>query len=162
MMEPQANWIDELGALVNRSVTDVFFSQFEMNVVPAPPPDLRECHEDLIVGSVGFVGAVHGVVYLQLTTRFASQLTARMLQMPEPELDDDMVNDAIAEVSNMVVGAVKSNLCDRGDTCVLTIPSIVRGRGLSAVAAGASQRGTLGFQCKDGPLLVEMLTRASA
>jgi hypothetical protein len=31
----------------------------------------------------------------------------------------------------MVVGSVKSQLCDRGQTCTLTIPSIVRGQQLS-------------------------------
>ena len=41
---------------------------------------------------------------------------------------DEVVNDAIGELTNMVVGGFKNALCDAGYPCRLTIPSISAGR----------------------------------
>lgn len=151
--------IGEVCELLNSGIGEVFSTMFGQSVEPVAPPDLRLSQEVLIAGSVGFVGEANGVVYIHMTESFAKSLASGMLQMAENELDDEMVNDAVAEISNMIVGSVKSNLCDRGFTCVLTIPTIVRGRDFSAEASAGSERVNLGFQCGTGLLFVEVLAR---
>ncbi len=151
--------IGEVCELLNSGISEVFSTMFSQSVEAISPPDLRLTQEVLIAGSVGFVGEANGVVYVHLTESFAKSLASGMLQMPENELDDEMVNDAVAEISNMIVGSVKSNLCDRGFPCVLTIPSIVRGRDFGAEASAGSERASLGFQCGPGQLFVEVLAR---
>jgi chemotaxis protein CheX len=68
-------------------------------------------------------------------------ITSLLLGIAEAELDTgEMVTDAIGELSNMVVGYVKSRLCDGGWHCVLTIPSVVRGQQLTIECSGTNDR----------------------
>ena len=155
-----ANLTDEVRDLLNGKVTEVFKTMLGLTAVPGPPVDLHASGEMLVVTSVGFIGEANGIVYLHLTAAFARTLAGRMLGLPEAELEgDEMVNDAIGELSNMVVGAVKSRLCDSGAPCVLTIPSIVRGKNFKIEHSSSSQVRLLGFCCEAQHILVELLIK---
>jgi chemotaxis protein CheX len=81
-----------------------------------------------IVGSVGFAGKASGAVYLDFGEEWARLITATMLRMKcEEIIDVDHIYDTIGELSNMVGGNIKSQLCDSGLPCLLTIPSVTRG-----------------------------------
>lgn len=154
------NFIDETAELLQSGVAEVFQTMLTLEAQPAPLPAPPAPGTELVIASVGFIGDVNGVVYLHLTNAFARTLAGRMLGMAEAELEgDEMVNDVIGELTNMIVGAVKSRLCDEGAPCVLTIPSIVRGQAFGIEATGASARRSLGFQCGQDPLLVELLMK---
>ncbi len=113
-----------------------------------------------IVGSVGFTGEATGVVYLYSSLDFAILITSRMLGIEMAEVDhDEMVNDAFGELSNMVVGYIKSRLCDAGLSCTLTIPSVVRGQRLSIGVPSEIQRRIIGFRNCENHLLAEMLVK---
>lgn len=154
--------IDNVSDLLNSSVTEVFSAMFTLDAAPSEPRDLHSLGETLVVASVGFVGDVNGVVYIHVAAPFARLLAGRMLGMAGEEFDgDEMINDAMGELSNMVVGAVKSRLCDDGSPCVLTIPSIVRGQNFSVGAAGCSDRRLLGFQCGEGEVVLELQMKSA-
>jgi chemotaxis protein CheX len=124
--------IDEVQELAQKAVREVFHTMLSIDVTPHDPLPLPPDSEGEVVSSVGFIGKVTGAVYLYSRVSFARLLTSRMLGIPESEVDSvEMINDALGELSNMVVGSVKSHLCDRGLACTLTIPSIVRGQKLS-------------------------------
>lgn len=83
-----------------------------------------------IVGTVGFIGDANGLIYLYLDLGFARHCTCQLLGMTETELNDagdEVMNDAIGELTNMTVGSFKNGLCDAGYPCKLTIPSILHG-----------------------------------
>ena len=70
--------------------------------------------------------------------------------MQPAEIDgEEMVNDSMGELGNIVVGHIKSRLCDRGMPCVLTIPSIVRGSQFTIEPTASATRMVLGFKCDD-------------
>ncbi|MCI0539745.1 MAG: chemotaxis protein CheX, partial [Verrucomicrobiales bacterium] len=122
------NLIDEVCGLLNSGISEVFTTMFGLEVKAAVPRDFDAPSETLVAGSVGFIGDVSGIVYIHVTAAFARTLASRMLGLAEAEMDgEEMVNDVIGELTNMIVGSVKSRLCDSGSPCVLTIPSIVRG-----------------------------------
>ncbi len=151
------NLTDEVRDLLNGSATDVFATMFSLAAQPVPPKDLRAENEPIVAGSVGFIGDVNGVVYIIVQASFARTLACGMLGLSEADLDgDEMVNDVMGELSNMVVSAVKSQLCDRGLSCVLTIPSVVRGQCLSVEPAKAVDRRRLDFQCGAGHVVVDL------
>jgi chemotaxis protein CheX len=70
-----------------------------------------------------------------------------------------MVNDAIGELANMTVGHMKSRLSDRGMPCVLTIPSVVRGRQLSIEPVSSTERRLFVFRCNDNQLVLEVFIK---
>ncbi len=155
--------IDEVRDSLSAGVSEVFKTMLALEAQPAPAR--RDWHgpgDTLVAGSVGFIGDVSGVIYMRVTAGFARTLASRMLGLAEAELEgDEMVNDAIGEVSNMVVGAVKSRLCDSGASCVLTIPSIVRGQNFEVEPACSCERRLLGFACGTDYVSVELLMKRS-
>lgn len=98
-----------------------------------PPPEAAELGRvtgPVVVGTVGFVGRANGFVYLHFSESFARQLTSDILGLSPAEIDRegfDMVKDTIAELTNVVAGTFKNQLCARGLGCHLTIPSILHG-----------------------------------
>ena len=69
----------------------------------------------MVAGSVGFIGEANGVVYVYSKATFARTLASRMLRMAEAELEaNEMVDDVIGELTNMIVGSIKSRLCEAG------------------------------------------------
>jgi len=152
--------IEEVCELLRGAVTEVFGTMLSTEAHPIAPGDSQRTGEPLVAGTVGFMGELNGVVYLSLNATFARVLACRLLDMREEEFEDDaMINDAIGEVSNMVVGAVKSRLCDDGFPCVLTIPTIVRGTHFSVDVAGYSDRRSLAFRCGDDQISVTLLMK---
>jgi chemotaxis protein CheX len=129
-------------------------------VNPEPPSPIRADPDGQIIGSVGFIGEATGIIYLYANMSFAKTLTGRMLGISEPEVDDgEMVTDAVGELSNMVVGHVKSRLCDSGLACTLTIPSVVRGQGLKFEGSTQVIRRLIGFRNCQDHLLAEVMLK---
>ena len=154
--------IDEIRELLKNSVSEVFRTMFNITARPAALRDIRESNEVLVAGIVGFVGDMNGVVYVYAKASFARALAGRMLGLAEAELDgDEMVNDVMGELSNMIVGPVKSRLCDSGALCELTIPSIVRGQKLRVEPDSSSECRLLSMNCDTELILIELLMKTS-
>ncbi len=131
-----------------------------MEASPQPADAPKPVFDAQVAGAVGFTGKLDGVVYLFTPVSFARLITGRLLGLSDNEIDgDDMVNDAIGELTNMVVGHVKSRMCDRGAACVMTIPSVVRGSHFSITPVSPTDSRTLHFVCQDQHLLVQVLVK---
>lgn len=157
--------IKDLEALFSPAVTEVFttmlnYSKLEVQVVP--PDSVPTNGETHLASAVGFVGEFTGVVYLHVGTAFARKLTCRLLKMTPEEVDsDEIVNDAMGEIANMVVGYIKSRFCENGVACAVTIPSIVRGSHFSIESVGADQRRVFSLTCEDGQFWAEALAKTA-
>lgn len=148
--------------MTREAVKEVFQSMLSMEVNPEPPNPLTADPDGQIIGSVGFIGDATGIICLYAGAGFARVITSRLLGIPEEEVDaEEMVPDAIGELSNMVAGYVKSRLCDRGLPCTLTIPSVVRGQQLSVECSGQVTTRAIGFHNCKHHLLAEVLLKDS-
>jgi chemotaxis protein CheX len=153
---------------INRAVSDVFktmlgreptFSTLEERVPDSELPPM-ENHRPQVVGTVGFIGDVNGLIYLHLDLAFARICTCHLLGMTEAELDeagDDVINDAIGELTNMTVGSFKNGLCDSGYPCKLTIPSIVRGSNFIIEPISSASRHIYYFDCDQHRVVADIL-----
>ena len=119
--------IDEIESYVRRGAGDVFRTMLNMEAKAVEEPPSVAGNSSMVVGSVGFAGKASGVIFIAVPESLANEAASAMVGLSPSELDPDMVNDVIAELSNMIVGYVKSQLCDTGHTCVLTVPSVMRG-----------------------------------
>ena len=93
----------------------------------------------------------------ELAPATARNAAATILGIPADELSDDAeVDDVIGELTNMVVGSFKSNLCDAGLDCKLSPPEISRTDefALKVEAGGLAER--MGFRAKDVELFVDI------
>ena len=155
--------IEQIVELTIKAVPEVFQVMLSMDLNTEDPASIPLDPSGQIIGSVGFAGDATGVIYLYSGLMFAKVITSRMLGIEMAEVEgDQMVNDAFGELSNMVVGHVKSRLCDAGLPCTLTIPSIVRGQGLRIEGASQVERRMIGFRNSEHRLLAEVLVKKAS
>ena len=115
-----------------------------------------------VVGTVGFIGEVNGLIYIYLDLEFARLATCHLLGMTGAELDaagDEVINDAIGELTNMSVGGFKNSLCDAGHPCRLTIPSILRGSNFSIEPISSVARHVYHFDCAGHRVITDILMK---
>ena len=122
-------------------------------------PENSQSH---VVGTVGFIGDVNGLIYLYFDLGFAHLATCHLLGMTAAELEeagDEVINDAIGELTNMTVGSFKNGICDAGYPCKLTIPSILRGSNFSIEPISSAVRHTYTFNCAGHRVVTDILMK---
>ncbi len=148
-----------------RAVVDVFKTMLEQPVTlgeadrgwpPTPPPEPALATPQ-VVGTVGFLGEMNGLIYLYFDVGFAQTCTGVMLGMSEDEATEDVVNDAIGELTNMIVGSFKNGLCDAGFPCKLTLPSILRGTNFSVEPVSTARRYLYAFNTSGRRIVADIL-----
>jgi chemotaxis protein CheX len=120
-------------------------------------------HDPYVVGTVGFIGGMNGLLYLYLPEKFARLVTCHMLGMRESEVmaeGDEVVNDAIGELTNMTVGVFKNGLSESGFSCRLTIPSILRGTNFTIEPISSANRYIFYFECAGHRLVADILLKS--
>ena len=152
--------IEDLEQLIRLAVTEVFGTMLNFPIQNEALGTSVANGEAHVAGSVGFIGRLTGVVYLYSTDTFARKITGGLLGLEDDQIDGhEMVNDAMGELTNMVVGHLKSRLSDRGMPCVLTIPSIVRGNHFSIEPVSTTDRRVFSFRSNENQLVVEVLIK---
>lgn len=159
---------------INRAVCDVFKTMLHRTASlgaaytagGADPHPVGVHGDELaqpqVVGTVGFLGEVNGLIYLYFEGAFAKHCTGHMLGMTEAEVDEageEVINDAIGEITNMTVGSFKNGLSDHGYPCKLTIPSILRGRNFCVEPISDSQRFIYTFETEGQRLVADILLK---
>ena len=155
---------------IDRAVTDVFQTMLGSTpsltsstvITNADEPPTAGNPSPCIVGTVGFIGDVNGLIYLYFGVPFARKCTRQLLDMTEEEIDeggDEVINDAIGEMTNMTVGGFKNSLCDAGYPCTLTIPSILRGSNFSIEPISLTSRHIFHFECTGHQVVADILLK---
>ena len=162
MADVAQDMIADLEDLVTSAVTELFSTMLGMNMKRVPLEPGFGNGETHVAGTVGFVGRLSGVVYVYTTLAFARRITATLLALPETEVtEDEMINDAMGEMANMLVGHMKSRIADRGMPCVLTIPSVVRGSHFSVEPISSTEGGVVTFAAGTNRLFIQVLLKSS-
>ncbi len=91
--------------------------------VPAVPPP----EEGLdITSMVGLAGQLCGILTVRCSTKSAARMASRMLGI-DPEKAGPEMWDAVGEVCNMVAGNFKNKITGLGDSCMLSVPTVITG-----------------------------------
>ena len=152
--------IADVETMVRDSVGEVFTTMLKIEATFEPLGTVVDGSEAQVAGAVGFIGTAMGVVYIYLGSHLARVATANLLGMEESEIEGEaMVNDAVGELTNMIVGQMKSRMSDNGIRCALTIPSIVRGSHFSIESISSSERKVVSFKTPMGRFIVEALMK---
>jgi len=150
---------------ITKAVQDVFSTMLglparHIPAEPADPANILVLEQPHVVGTVGFIGALNGLIYLYLDNKFANHCAGNLLGMDAAEIadaGDECVNNAIGELTNMTVGTFKNQLSDRGFPCKLTIPSILRGSRFSIEPISSATRRIYRFDLGGHTLTADLL-----
>jgi chemotaxis protein CheX len=122
------------------SVKEVFETMVFM-AVEETDQEWTNPDESALLGTITFKGPIEGCLGIRCGGACARTIAASMLGMSSSDdLADADVGDAIGEIANMVLGAVKSRIQNDVGNIEVSIPSVVEGRELrSSLGEGANQ-----------------------
>jgi chemotaxis protein CheX len=108
---------------------EVFETMVFMALAESGPED-AELSGMTLLGSITFKGDMEGCLGVCCDEMCARTIAANMLGMDGDEVGGEDISDAMGEIANMVMGAVKSRIQDEVGTIEVSIPSVVQGREL--------------------------------
>lgn len=111
------------------AVKEVFETMIFMDVEKTDGNEKVE--GDAIMGVITFQNGLKGCLTIYCNMSCARSVASNMLGLePGEDIEADDIKDAIGEVTNMVMGSVKSRIQEGGDSLQVSIPTIVRGQAI--------------------------------
>src|SRR5580693_2491017 len=108
-----------------------------------------------VISLIGLAGSWAGAGSLSCSAALACRVCTNML-MTEASTVNEEVLDAMAELTNMIVGNVKTELESKLGPLGLSIPTVVYGRNFKTKTAGTTEWISLRFDWDGDHLLVKL------
>jgi chemotaxis protein CheX len=108
-----------------------------------------------VVSFIGLAGPWAGAGSLSCSAALACRVCANMLMMEAPVVNEDVL-DAVAELTNMIIGNVKTQLESQLGPLGLSIPTVVYGRNFKTKTAGTADWIVLRFHWDEDFLTVKL------
>jgi chemotaxis protein CheX len=108
-----------------------------------------------VVAFIGIAGAWAGTGNISCSAVTACKVCSHMLMTEAASVNEDVL-DAVAELTNMIVGNVKTELEARVGPLGLSIPTVVYGRNFQTKTGGAPGWMILRFRWEDEFLTVKL------
>ncbi|MBW8001569.1 MAG: chemotaxis protein CheX [Planctomycetes bacterium] len=121
----------ELASLKD-SIWDSIKETFETMIsLPIENLDTDTEQEKLIspvICTITFTNDINGSLSILCAYKTAEKITKAMLMMESNEdIDEPGVHDALGEVTNMVLGGLKTRLADTASDIQISIPTVIKG-----------------------------------
>jgi chemotaxis protein CheX len=140
---------DVLVSKIRRATDDVFSTMLGMTATPdeAYSAGGDDQSFDGVVALVGLTGTWVGSARMACSAQLACKLAGAMLAAEYSAVNEDVL-DTISELTNMIVGNVKSALEDELGPLGLSIPTVIYGRNYRARSAGVNEWLVAPFGCE--------------
>jgi chemotaxis protein CheX len=110
---------------------------------------------DGVVSFIGVAGAWAGTGSLACSPMLACRICSHMLMTQTPAVDEEVL-DAVAELTNIIIGCIKTDLERHLGPLGLSIPTVVFCRNFKTKSAGSAEWTVVRFHWGDEPLLVKL------
>lgn len=132
-----------LSVSLDQIVADVFETMLGRPVSEIDPSWMSDA--DRLTAAVHFAGESAGALLLECSKAHACLLAEMLTGIPHLRVDEDVL-DALAELTNMIGGNLKSALHGGAG---LSMPTVVEGSDYSMRIRGANPSQRTGFSCQD-------------
>ncbi|MGA8596728.1 MAG: chemotaxis protein CheX [Bryobacteraceae bacterium] len=152
---------EDFAEVLENMTKQVFSTMLGMEIEDSliEPDDTPVIPDAGIVAMVGIAGAVSGNVCIRISNQLSCRLASALLMMECEEVNADVL-DAIAEIANMIVGGLKTDLENRFGAMGLSLPTVISAEKYIARRPPMGDRFTLSFGCvHDGirePFMMQM------
>ena len=142
---------------IDQSARNVFSTMLGVELDPGAStveqwsPDTN----DGVMSFIGVAGAWAGTGSVSCSPTLACRICAQML-MTEASSVNEEVLDAVAELTNMIIGSVKTDLEKEVGPLGLSIPTVVFGKNFKTKSAGTAEWIVLRFSWEGEILLVKL------
>ena len=145
---------DHWSAVLQETIGEVFVTMVGTTVTTAPT-DLPLATAQL-TGIVGIAGAIRANFILQCSYTASAKLSSQMLGTPPDDPDSRKASaDALGEICNIVAGYFKAKV-GLGDTCMLSVPTIIVGQNYKFHSARMFQKLELAVSYEGEQLLATL------
>jgi chemotaxis protein CheX len=110
---------------------------------------------DGVVSFIGIAGAWVGTGSIRCSPALACRICAAMLMTEASDVNEDVL-DAVAELTNMIIGSVKTDLEEHLGPLGLSIPTVVFGRNFRTRSAATAEWINVLFDWEGDSFLVKM------
>jgi chemotaxis protein CheX len=131
---------EELVQAIRSATDEVFTTMLNLAVTPG---DVFEEKEEAVPSSgvvslIGLAGSWVGSGSLACSAGCATRIASALLGAPYAAIDEDVL-DAVAEVTNMIIGNVKTALESRLGAMGLSTPTVIYGRNFQTRSSGSQK-----------------------
>jgi CheY-specific phosphatase CheX len=123
-----------------------------------PVTDVPEPSKTTMAVCVHVTGSWQGAVVLGCSEDFAANAAAIMFNLPSDDRNSTDMQDAIAELTNMIGGNIKG-LLPVTDACQLSLPAVVAGSAYTARVPGSRPLARVALNCEGHILVVNVLEK---
>jgi chemotaxis protein CheX len=155
---------EDIGAIIKSATIDVFSTMLSMELTPQEiltEHTVSAPNASGVVSIIGIAGVWSGTGGLAMTGGLARKLSEQFLMTQCPEVNDDVL-DAVGEITNMIIGNVKTVLEDRLGPMGLSTPSVIFGRNFQTRTARSHEWTVIPFDTGEERLFVQLCIGPSA
>ena len=142
---------------INQSVINVFSTMLGVELsagestVEQSTPDAN----DGVVSFIGVAGSWAGSGVVSCSPTLACRICSQMLMTESTSVNEEVL-DAVAELTNMIIGGVKTDIEKEVGPLGLSIPTVVFGRNFKTKSAGTTEWIVVRFPWDGETLLVKV------
>jgi CheY-specific phosphatase CheX len=140
------------------AVESIWTSMVGVPLERATPHTPAEGQNTWISSVVQFYGSWNGAIRIDCSWDLARQATAQMYGLDVNDIPGEVACDAVAEIANVIAGAVKPVL---GIHCRHSLPTVVRGDSYENTLPNSHPHSQCGFGNGNNHLSVTLLQRTS-
>lgn len=137
-MTPVANGItqEELVEAIHAATHEVFSTMLSLELTPGEVFVEKEeaAPASGVVSLIGLAGAWVGSGSVSCSAAFACKIASQFLMAEYPAINEDVL-DSVAELTNMIIGNVKTTLENRLGNMGLSTPTVIYGRNFQTRSA---------------------------
>ena len=145
----------DLKVFIDDAMITLFDTMLGMELHPSNRGAHFKANETQVIGMVGLAGGITAVICLRVTQSFARRLTEAMMGISPKDTTEGDVSDVIGELTNISAGKLKSCFRRPGQTCSLSLPTIVRGHSIDLESMSGTERHSFTFYHDAEPVIFE-------
>jgi len=132
---------------------EVFETMIFIDIAECCEPD-RKPEGEKLLGSITFKNSIKGCLVICCSIPCAKGIAINMLGMePTAEISKEEICDALGEVTNMIMGSIKSRIHDSIGDIQVSIPTVVSGRELESSLGEDANKITLRLNIEDRDIM---------
>ncbi|MGD1096988.1 MAG: chemotaxis protein CheX [Bryobacteraceae bacterium] len=143
---------------ITDSTSNVFSTMLSMEVTSAevmPPQSVVSPPASGLISLIGLAGRWAGTGSLACTAKFACAMSSQFLMTEYDSVNEDVL-DAIAEITNMIIGNVKTALEEKIGEMGLSTPTVIFGRNFQTRSAKTHEWIVMRFVIAEHEMFIQM------
>ena len=142
---------------ISTATQEVFGTMLAMEVTPGEPytDHSSSIAIDGVVSLLGLAGAWIGSGSVSMPSNLACRISSQFLMAEYPAVNEEVL-DAVAEITNMIIGNFKTSIEDVLGPMGMSIPTVIFGRNFTTRSIGSDEWTSVPFDIEGDSMVVRV------